>query len=278
MRKFYLSDNEYGNSPWDISDPSSIFVSNPEGLGISFDNKYSYIGDGFYPIIYDKKNQNSIKFTLNFFGYNSQNVYAMYYRLMQFIFSKGNGGLYLLYDPGESREEFIRKIHVESIEKNEINKYGYLESSCSFKAVTPWYRKNTKDTLIDHNNLSIDRVSVSSPGQIPSALKFNIQGTAPSGMSIVLKNDDGIEYGRCKFLEAFSDCEIELSSQYNDSHILKIDSQGQVENYIHKIDISTNPFFRIPKDGNYVIQVTPSSAITSNLQIDFYKYDYYLTV
>lgn len=271
MRKFYItkdpSDDRY---LWDLSD-QHMFLSEPEGLGVAYNNQYADIGNGFFLNISDKVSQNTISGKLNFIT----NPYIMYNRFTN-GFLGGDKKLYFVYSPvGTLEHKFYTHVEIESIEKKEINKYGYLECPIAFKMLSPWY----DPTEIKRHHLnagSSDPVVVYGAGHFPSSVIIRLTGTAASPFDIVLTGQETeIEYGRCSFTTAFSNTTVELSTQYDDSYVAKVDASGKKTDLISKIDITKNPFFRIPLSEPCQLWIDMSAH---DFYADVEVYTYYRTV
>jgi hypothetical protein len=132
MRRFWLMN---GNNEKIEMTGENILFNEASGLGYTSSEEYRRVGHRYirYSQYYE---QGSVTGSLIFY---SEDPYKQYF---DFIQSTSIGGLSLYYQPIEDSEYiFSRPVHLSSIDKGELdNSYGYLSTSITFSARTPWAR------------------------------------------------------------------------------------------------------------------------------------------
>lgn len=298
MRWFYL-ENETGSRK-ELNNEAGIFLSNPEGLGIEFGGTFADIDNGFFKYAAKKYVQKTFSGTLCFFG----NPYQLYREFINWCTQSEK--IMLVYSP--NGEEYYSDIEIVSIDKKEINRYGYLESEVKLKYLTPWYSPtNHEVNSISEDSsffvLSADSgnagskfvpnpppgdvlasgfgerfsLQLSSIGHFPAGFKFEYTGAANHPVFILEDVLTGEEIGRCSILKNFVDGSIiEFSTIYHDSYIKERDILGNENSLIGYVDLSTDPFFRIPVGKECKFTIQDDGALNGALKCTIY--DYYRSV
>lgn len=284
MRKFYLQ-KETGERI-SLNNETGIFLTEPEGLGLNFGDTFADIGEGFFRMIAKKYVQNTITCKLNFIS----DPYTLYSDFITWCMNAKV--LYLVYKPKNT--EYYIKTELETIEKGEINKYGYLETSASFIYLSPWYLPaplNISFMGIDDSAFRMDVSKLDGPdilasstsekysaiidpsGHLAGAVYVEYHGIAENPVITLTGETSGTEYGRCSIDGSFtSTMGFKLSTRYEDSYIRKILSDGTEEDILSEVDLEYEPFFKIPLTEPCVLRLTDSEALHGNLIAKIYYY------
>ena len=128
MRTFTLLDRD--GTSYNLTEPTTAFFYNVEGLGYSREVEYQQIGDRYEPI----KNNLAQGLINGIIRFKQPNAYKKYFDFVQFC---QNTPLRLIYTP--STTPFYRDGQVTSISKTEGSD-GVLSCSIEFSASTPFYK------------------------------------------------------------------------------------------------------------------------------------------
>lgn len=300
MRLFYLENETGSRKP--LNYEAGIFLSNPDGLGFEFGGTFADIGNGFFKNAIKKYPQKVFSANLLFFG----EPYKLYREFVDWCLQSEK--LFLVYNPFD--DEYYIDIEIESFSKKEINRLGYLDVQMRFKYLTPWYSyKNLEVESISEETYSYIQLSptgevgtgstldgptdvlnpgistkfsvlVRANGHFDSGFKFEYHGAANHPVFILEDASTHEEIGRCLIKYDFPDgSKIEYSTQYSDSHVESTNMLGESINLLPYLDLSNDPFFRIPVKKNsegYIIKVQDDGAVNGILKCAVY--DYYRSV
>lgn len=285
MRMFYLQ-KETGERIG-LNNETGIFLSDPSGLGLQFGDNYADIGEGFFRMIAKIHTQKTIQCKLNFVN---SNPYDTYNKLITWCMSAKK--LYLVYKP--LNIEYYIRTEIASFEKGEINKYGYLEVSASFLYLSPWYSPtalNLSFIGIDENAFRIEDSKLDGPailvgttaekysaqispgGHIPSAFYIEYKGIAENPEILLEGLNSGIIYGDCKIDHQFTvGTGFKLSTSYDESYIKKIMANGSEEDLLNDVDLSLEPFFKMPMNEPCLLRLIDDGALHGELSAKIYYY------
>ena len=284
MRKFYIQ-KETGERIG-LNNETGIFLTEPTGLGLNFGDNFADIGEGFFRMIAKKYNQNAITCKINFIN----DSYATYNHFVTWCMLAKS--LYLVYQP-ENIEYYIR-IEIESLEKGEINKYGYLECSASFIYLSPWYLPSPlnisfiglDNTAFRWDNSRFDgtdilasstadsySAQIDSDGHLPGAFYIEYLGAAVNPIVLLTGIESDIVYGKCKITGNFAaNTGFKLSTKYEDSYVRKILSDGTEQDILSSVDLSFEPFFKMPLNEPCILQLVDDGALHGDLTAKIYYY------
>lgn len=285
MRKFYLEDQKGERIP--LNNEHGIFLYNPNGLGIDYSNSYGESGSGFFLRLKDGVSQNEIGFTL-VFPQGADSPYERYRALIDWIYAAEE--LFFIYCP-YGVNEYYKRVEIQTIEKTELDKYGSLESSVSILPMTPWYlpspininfgedQENAMRYTYTYTNDLIYGVGskdytaeITVKGHIPSAVKVTFQGQVINPVLTLRGMASRKAYGVCSIDEVFGSTDtLVFSTAEQDSYVQKIDAQGNITDLLDKIDITTNPFFRVPLSEPCELTISGES-ILGKAQMLLYVY------
>lgn len=285
MRLFYLQ-KETGERIG-LNNETGIFLTEPSGLGLEFGDNYADIGEGFFRMVSKIYTQKVIQCKLNFV---TDNPYDKYNKFISWCMSAKK--LYFIYKP--LNIEYYIRTEISSIEKGEINKYGYLETSASFLYLSPWYTPTSLNLSfigVDDNAFRISVSKLDGPailanstaekysaqidpnGHLPAAFYVEYHGIAENP-EIILKGliTDTI-YGDCKLDHQFiSTTGFKLSTAYEESYIKKINTNGSEEDLLSDVDLSLEPFFRMPTTEPCILRLTDDGALHGEMSAKVYYY------
>lgn len=290
MRLFYIENEVGARIP--LNDEDGIFLYQPTGLGISFSNDYSESGDGFFFRTKAKDSRTSPNFTLIFTGHSTESPYERYRSFLGWAMPAKE--LFLIYKPYGTRE-FYKKIDIERIDKGELDEYGMLRCSTSFTPLTPWYLPvplhvdfgeedpnameydfvydEDPDTYLIYAVGSKDySAEISASGHIDGALLITYSGYALNPEFQLMGLATRTIYGTCKVEgEIESGEKLILSTAEQDSYIKKIDANGNEIDLLDSIDITTNPFFRVPLSEPCEVSISGESLL-GTAEMKLYSY------
>lgn len=279
MRKFYF-ENQIGDRI-NLNNEDGIFLYEPSGLGLEYENEYGKSESGFFMRIKDEIAQNATEFTLVFppneYCESQYEPYERYRRLIDWIYSATE--LYFVYCP-YGTYEYYKKVDIETIEKSELDKYGSLRPKVSILPLTPWYLPapininfgGDDDEHVMRHTFTYDEylhygvgtsayaADITMKGHIPSAVKITFQGQVINPSVTLRGSVSRTVYGKCSITGEFhQDDTFILSTAEQNSYVKKIDSQGVETDLLDSIDITTNPFFRVPTSEPCEISIAGDS-------------------
>lgn len=285
MRLFYLQ-KETGERI-DLNNKNGIFLSEPSGLGLEFGDDFADIGEGFFRMISKVHTQKTVQCKLNFVG---DNPYLIYNDFITWCMNAKK--LFFIYKP--LNIEYYIRTEISTFDKNEINKYGYLEVPSKFLYLSPWYRPspiNIPFIGISDNAFRCDVTKLDGPsilvgslyldyaaqidpnGHLPGAIYLEYHGAAENPEIILEGVDSGTIYGDCKIESRFaSNTGFKLSTSYEDSFIRKINANGSEDDLLSHVDLSLEPFFKIPLTESCILRLVDDGVINGELSAKVYYY------
>ncbi len=284
MRKFYLQKDT--GERIGLNNETGIFLSDPEGLGLEFDDNYADIGEGFFRMISKRHSQKTISCKLNFV----KDPYKTYNDFITWCMKAEK--LYLIYQP--LTEAYYIRTEIAHLDKTEINKYGYLETDAEFLYLSPWYLPTSlnisfiglDDTAFRIGQSKFDgpdilagttaekyTAEVNATGHLPGAFLIEYKGIAENPEISLVGKISGQEYGNCKIDHAFTaNTGFRLSTAYEDSYIKEIKEDGSEVDLLADADLSLEPFFKIPLTEPCVLRLTDDGALHGTLNAKVYYY------
>lgn len=283
MRKFYLRNEAGAEVP--LNGEERIFFSDPAGLGISYSSAYADIGSGFFKNTEKKLPQTTIPGTLTF-------MKTAYTRYQEFInWAEAAQELYLIYKP--LSEEYWRRVELSYLTKTELSAGTWMQVPAEFTCLTPWYIPSplnlafetesenvmtyefTYDDALIYGSGSAGEYStmISAKGHVPAALVMEYSGAAVNPVISLTGVVSGKVIGMCRIRGEFSTTDkIILSTQYGDSYVKKISADGTETDLIDAVDITTEPFFRVPLSEPCELNFSDDGALngTAAAQAFFY--------
>lgn len=284
MRMFYIQ-KETGDRIG-LNNETGIFLSEPSGLGLDFGDDFADIGEGFFRMISKVHTQKVVQCKLNFVA----NSYQRYNDFINWCMRANK--LYLIYKP--LNVEYYIRVEIKSMEKGEINKYGYLEVPTSFLYLSPWYTPtplNLSFIGIDDNAFRIGvskldgpavlvgttaekySVEINPSGHLPAAFYLEYHGIAENPQITLTGLVSGTVYGNCKLDHQFtSNTGFKLSTAYEDSYIYKILANGSEQDLLNDVDLTLEPFFKMPITEPCILKLDDDGALHGELSAKIYYY------
>lgn len=289
MRLFYLQKDT--GERIGLNNETGIFFSEPSGLGLEFGDNYADIGEGFFRMISKVHTQKKIQGKLNFV----KDPYKTYNNFINWCMDAKK--MYFIYKP--LNVEYYIRTEIESFEKGEINKYGYLEVPASFLYLSPWYSPTSLNITfigLDDNVFRLsgdDRLhskldgpdilgsttaenysaQIEPSGHLPAAFYIEYHGVAENPEIILKGIESDTIYGDCKLDHRFTEnTGFKLSTAYEDSYIKKIMANGSEEDLLSDVDLSLEPFFKMPLTEPCVLKVIDDGALHGELSARVYYY------
>lgn len=284
--KFYLQ-NETGERK-SLCVDSPITLVKPEGLGIELSQTCVDLDDGFFSVSDESTPQNPITADLMF----RETAYETYRDFINWISEAKE--LFFVYSPYGSAE-FYRRVVVTYLKKTVRGKGGWLSAGVSFKPLTPWYlptaprislTKQTEtamrypftynaDLRYGTSSIGSYAADIAPDGHLPASLRFMYKGAAKNPVITLTGAASGKIYGRCIIDAVLSDNDtIELFSSPRDGYIRKIAADGTETDLIdsNAVDITEDPFLRIPLEESCHLQLTADEALSGSAEVQVYYY------
>ena len=285
-RKFYL-ENAAGERR-DLNGKERIYLSDPVGLGITLAQSYADLGSGFFsPISTESEPQQQPGGTLNFTG---PDPYADYRELINWMSEAEE--LALVYLP-YGTEEYFRRVDINYLSKGELNFVRWLTVPVSFNTLTPWYRATpskltlavtegnelrypyyyTEDLIYGSSSTAAMSADIAKGGHVPAAIRLSYTGSILNPRISLIGAQTGKTYGICSIGAQLGGSDtLEYSTLQRDSYARVRSAAGTATDLLDKLDLSTEPFFRIPLSEPCVLEIAADAEFsgTANLQIYYY--------
>lgn len=287
MRKFsFISD---AGDSFPLNGERGVYLSDPAGLGYSLSPSYADLSSGFFLLVGDTTEPQSIlTCKLTFTG---RAPYDLYRAFVNWLSAAGR--LTIAYNP-DSAQTYYRKVNINFIQKTELTRTRWLEVSVSLYALTPWYlptptvlQLETSDdtaekrydyTYDDSLQYGADSTAAFSglivnSGHVPAAILLEYHGAITNPTIRLTGLNSGITHGVCSVAATLIDTDtLVISTQATDSYVRRRSAQGEETDLLDVLDLSLNPFFRIPVDEPCILTVEADTQIfgTANLEIFYY--------
>lgn len=286
MRKFFIMNKFGARKP--LNNEEGIFFSKPAGLGQNLTPTFANMRQGFFrPISGDAEPQNSITGDLVF---TSPDAYEDYRDFINWC--AGAKELYLVYRPFGTAE-FFRTVQINYMTKTELGSAKWLTVPVSFACLTPWYRAAPSYMTMSEETGEITRysfsytpslrysssnqgsmaVDIGAEGHIPAALEVTYTGAIINPVLTLKCSSTSTIVGACKLNTTLTAGErLEVSTKYGDSFVRKISSTGVVTDLLQCLDLSTDPFPRVPIDEDCTLYLSADDTIRGSATVQVYYY------
>ena len=271
VREFKLiNDNGQEYSLMDIE--NFCLLTEPEGLGYSYNTEYECVGNTFIENI-RKIQQGAINAEVNFISYDK------YKEFVDFI--ENSMSLKIAYRiPFEKKEkEYLRVVQISSLGKTQKNTNGIITEPVTFNFLSLWYEEREEIYSIepeedeirwdfewdsrfnDYNSQSID---YKNQGHVEAPVLLEIEG--PVENPIIEVYIDKKLYQRVTLTVEIDEYEkITYNSKENEFGIFKINTDGTKES-LFDLDVLGNfpyedPVIRLPKNQDCEIRLRADDAI-----------------
>lgn len=275
IRKFYL-ENEYGLR-WDLNNPATGLLTEPDGLGCEMEYSYSRIGRSFVRNFFREKQQ-KISGKAVFGG---DKPYIAFHEFTEFTNSSDNMKLIYVTDVGEYR----RDIDIVEVKKSELKETQILECGIVFICKGLFYSSQTNRFSISRsdgelrwdfrwparfNDYGSRRVTINNDGHVPAPFELEIYGYAENPSAVILQN--GAEVHRVVFPGILDEGEkILYSSVDGNLYCVHVDAAGNETNFADSLDINNTNFFKFPV-GETQMQFTSSTGAANRTILTIYKF------
>lgn len=285
MRRFFL-ENEAGVRVA-LNNESGVFLSAPTGLGVTLNPAFADLRKGFFrETSGDKEPQSAIVCELVFTG----DAYVRYREFADWCAAARE--LYLVYQPF-GNTEFRRGVRLGYMTKTELTATRWLNVPVSFACITPWYRAAPSRMSMTEEAGEVMRYSfaytptliysasssggmaadVSAGGHIPAAFVLTYTGAILNPRVTLKGASTGATYGICSISANIpGGSRLELSTRYGDSYVRVTDSGGEASDLLDCVDLSFEPFPRVPITEDCVLLITADDVITGTAAVSVYYY------
>lgn len=279
-REFYLL-NEQGSKYSFMDLNNSCFLTDPQGLGISYSYSSEIVGDTY--VNYSKLlNQSTISGVCNF------KSYVNYKKLVDFL--ENSKELRLIYKIPISSNEYIeyqKNISLKELSKEEIQTNKILSCNISFDSLSLWYTEEThsykiepEDNTVRWNftwpskwmNYNTRKITFNNTGHTEAPFLLIINGIVENPKIIVFDSDDNELYSIQVPILIKEGEKFIYSSVDDNLMIAKENADGTIESLFKQeyIDITNNNIFKLPK-GQCSISVSAEEDV-ENATLTIYPY------
>ena len=281
MRKFYLQ-NQDGDR-WKLQGEKGAYLTDPTGLGITMSQTYADLQKGFFRAVSsDNEPQSNINCTITF-------IRPAYRNFRSFVnwFSAATA-LQLIYIP-YGTEEYHRHVDITSFMKSELDENQFLSCELAMVARSPWFKatathfelatqtedKSMRYTMTYNTKLLYGEDATSAltgtipnAGHVPASVFIVFRGGGASPVISLTGQLTGKLYGACRIDDTVAASEtLYFSTDYLDSYCYKVSAAGEQTDLLSKIDLSGEPFFRVPLTEPCTLSISANSAISGSADV-----------
>lgn len=286
IRKLFFQNSK--GQRWGLNGDRGVYASNLSGFGETLAPSFADLGRGFFSAVSDESEpQTPLAFTLTF----TSKPYETYQQLVNFLAAAGT--ITIVYIPA-GNQEFCRDVSVSFLQKGELGEIGWLEVPGSFLPTTPWYLPQptvlefsgsgldeskrytycyTEDLLYGTDSTASISTVIAGAGHVPGALDLSFYGAIVNPRIRLTGNISGKTYGVCSIDAVFEEFDLlQFSTNPRESYVKKVAPGGIETDLLDSLDLSTEPFFRIPVDEPCTLTIEADSSVagTVNLLINYY--------
>lgn len=208
--KYWLQDQRGPTHRVSLNDPNTILALSVSGIGVTYDNKYAGIDNGFFVRYNGEQKQGAIVCDLLL----SADGYARYRSLADYVVNADK--LYFVYNPEPinsnvvDRTEYTAEVKLRYLNKGVRSSCGDMKTTISFELVTPWC---TVETIT-----ATGTATITAGGQLGTSVKITTT-SALTNPVLTMTDADG-EFQRLALTTTkASGIVFEYSNHYYDSHI-----------------------------------------------------------
>lgn len=259
-------------------------LTDPDGLGYSFNTSYEKIGDTF--ISYDKiQNQMNFNGNCNFLNYDNYSEFVNFVEKAEEL-----SIAYVVPYKNKPQTTYYKDVNIQSISKTEINSSGVLSCPVTFEMLSLWYEKKeyrynmasknnevrwafpfSKSRFMNYNER---KLTFENNGHTEAPFYLEIDGEI-NKPHIVIQNDSDntifellipIKISQYeKFIYSSIDGKIEISKQNVDGSKESLFKQQY-------IDINKNNIFKLPQGISKITLESENEIPSANILImPFYR-------
>lgn len=262
---------------------NSCFLSEPDGLGYSYNTTYEQVGNSFFETLRNVQ-QGQITGTANFSCYDNFKSFVDYIESSE----KLRFGYKIPYK-NLPIKEYLKDVNIQNIGKEQIDVDGILKCPITFDCLSLWYEENktiysTKaqedeirwnfkwdSRFVDYNNRILNYIN---DGHVPAPVLIKIEGPVVNP-TITLKVEGKIyqEVTVNATIQQYED--FEYCTLDKDFYIRKKNTDGTYTDLfdLDYIDPSNNNVIKIPQNKSCeLIMTSDSDIINAEVRIySFYK-------
>lgn len=286
IRKLYFQ-NAAGHR-WGLNGDRGVYASNLSGFGFTRSPVFADISRGFFiPVSGDNDPQNSLAFTLTF----TRSPYETYKQMIDWLAAAG--AITIIYNP-TGQQEYCRDVTISFMEKGELTKTRWLEAPSSFLCNTPWYLPSPTSLTVEANGSDESKrynyeytedlrygvdsstalvSTISGAGHIPGALELSFYGAIVNPTIRLIGNISGKTYGVCNVAVSLGDTDVlKFSTKHENAYIKRVAADGTETDLLDQLELSSNPFFRLPVDEPCDFFVEADAPFTGYAELQIYYY------
>lgn len=269
VREFRLL-NEKGQSYSLMDAENACLLTEPSGLGYSYDTDYEQVGNTFIENL-KKIEQGKITGTANFEKYDN------YKKLVDFI-DDAESLRFSYKIPFASKEkEYFKNVNFKEITKTQKAENGIISETITFECLGLWYEENTIEytinpieneirwnfiwdtTFNDNNNQNLIYQNM---GHVPAPITLEMNGAVSNPIIEIYINDALYQELRIKTTIAEYE-KLIYNSKENEFAIKKIKTDGTEEELfdLDIIDFENDNVIRIPKNKTCEIRLKADNTI-----------------
>ena len=287
MRKFSIL-SESGDS-YPLNGERGVYLSEPSGLGYSLSPSYADLSNGFFLLVGDVAEPQSIlSYKLTFTG---KNPYELYRSFIGWLSAAGR--LTLAYRP-DSAQTYYRDVNINYIQKAELTLTRWLEVPVSMYGLTPWYTPTPIILQLEASDEGADKrydyeygddlrygadstaafsALVVNGGHVPAAMHLEYRGAITNPTVRLIGMVSGKTHGVCSIRATLVESDtLLISTKSTDSYAIRRSAHGVKTDLLDVLDLSLNPFFKIPVDEPCILTVEADSAIVGTADLEIYYY------
>lgn len=286
MRRFYI-ENDIG-SRFPLNGEQGIFLSNPAGLGMTKPSEFADIHYGFFrEISRNNEPQSTITCDLVFIG---ENAYADYRSFVDWC--NGSTSLHLIYMP-YGTTEFRRDVYINYLTKTELTDTRWLTVPASMACLSPWYRaaptsmsmstesgyvlkypfSYTSDLIYSSSSAGSMAADIPAGGHIPAAFELTYKGSIINPKITLKGSTTNKVYGICSLNATLcSNQSFTVSTFYGKCRVEITNTDGTTIDALNSVDLSYEPFPRIPITEDCVLLMGADSDIEGTATVRVYYY------
>lgn len=286
MRRFYFQNSD--GERFDLNGARGVYLSGPQGLGVTLSPVFVDLQHGFFePVADAAEPQTTVTGTLIFVG---ATPYHIYRQLLQWLGTE----ITLCYVPTPGTE-FYRDLAVNYVQKGELTELGWLECPSSFFATGPWYvgdvstlrigsdisdgtPKQYDYAYMDDLRYGSDAAyalsgTIYNRGQLPGVVDLVYTGAIVNPRIRLIGAVSGRVYGLCSAEASLIDTDtLHYTNDYRSAALQRIPANGVTEDLLNSLDLSTDPFSRLPVSEPVVIELVSDTALTGQASVRVYSY------
>lgn len=269
VREFKLI-NEKGQSYSLMDAENACLLTEPSGLGYSYDTNYEQVGNTFIENL-KKIEQGKITGTANFEKYDN------YKKLVDFIDDAESLRFSYKIPFANKEKEYFKNVNFKEITKTQKAENGIISETITFECLGLWYEENTIeytinpieneirwdfiwDTIFNDNNSQ--NLIYQNMGHVPAPITLEMNG-AVSNPIIEIYIDDTL-YQELRIKTTIAEYEkLIYNSKENEFAIKKIKTDGTEEELfdLDIIDFENDNVIRIPKNKTCEIRLKADNTV-----------------